>query len=181
MAYWKSMRAPQLSLGGFQGTGTKFLQVVIVLKREHHVGRLSCPPSNSPTHQTPVVSHHCVHAQAQAENIPEPDNSYDIVFSVYLFHELPPDVRRQVAAEMARCCKPGLWLLCFGCSVTVVALIGCFTDFTAACCCTDFTAACCCTNFTAACVPPQRTHALLITHQHTSRWPRRVYGQRADG
>ena len=90
MAYWKSMRASQLSLGGFKGTGTKFLQV-----------------PHKPTRQ-PVVPHTVpLHAQAPAENIPEPDNSYDIVFSIYLFHELPPDVRRQVAAEMARCCKPG--------------------------------------------------------------------------
>lgn len=26
---------------------------------------------------------------------------------IYLFHELPEDVRRKAAAEMARVCKPG--------------------------------------------------------------------------
>ena len=36
-----------------------------------------------------------------------PDASADIVTSVFLFHELPPDVRRQVTAEMARILKPG--------------------------------------------------------------------------
>ena len=33
--------------------------------------------------------------------------SVDIVTSIFLFHELPPEVRRAVAAEMARVLKPG--------------------------------------------------------------------------
>ena len=44
---------------------------------------------------------------ANAEAIPLPDASQDIVNSIFLFHELPPDVRRRVAAEMARVLKPG--------------------------------------------------------------------------
>lgn len=44
---------------------------------------------------------------APAEAMPIADGSIDIVTSVFLFHELPPDVRRQVAAEMARVLKPG--------------------------------------------------------------------------
>lgn len=44
---------------------------------------------------------------ANAEAIPLPDASQDIVTSVFLFHELPPEVRRRVAAEMARVLKPG--------------------------------------------------------------------------
>ena len=39
--------------------------------------------------------------------IPLPDASQDIVTTVFLFHELPPEVRRRVAAEMARVLKPG--------------------------------------------------------------------------
>ena len=42
-----------------------------------------------------------------AEAIPLPDASQDIVTSIFLFHELPPDVRRRVTAEMARVLKPG--------------------------------------------------------------------------
>jgi ubiquinone/menaquinone biosynthesis C-methylase UbiE len=42
-----------------------------------------------------------------AESIPLPDASQDIVTTVFLFHELPPLVRRQVAREMARVLKPG--------------------------------------------------------------------------
>mmetsp|Transcript_95 Transcript_95/g.224 ORF Transcript_95/g.224 Transcript_95/m.224 type:complete len:154 (-) Transcript_95:178-639(-) len=45
--------------------------------------------------------------QAAAEDIPKPDNSFDVVVSVYLFHEMPPQARRQAAAEMARVLKPG--------------------------------------------------------------------------
>ncbi len=44
---------------------------------------------------------------APAEKMPLADASADIVTSVFLFHELPSDVRRQVAAEMARILKPG--------------------------------------------------------------------------
>jgi ubiquinone/menaquinone biosynthesis C-methylase UbiE len=45
--------------------------------------------------------------QAPAEKMPLADASADIVTSVFLFHELPPDVRRQIAAEIARILKPG--------------------------------------------------------------------------
>ena len=44
---------------------------------------------------------------ANAEAIPLPDASQDIVTSIFLFHELPPEARRQVAREMARVIKPG--------------------------------------------------------------------------
>lgn len=44
---------------------------------------------------------------ANAEAIPLPDASQDIVTSSFLFHELPPEVRRRVAGEMARVLKPG--------------------------------------------------------------------------
>lgn len=45
--------------------------------------------------------------EGNAEEIPLPDASQDIVTSIFLFHELPPEVRRRVAAEMARILKPG--------------------------------------------------------------------------
>lgn len=44
---------------------------------------------------------------ANGEAIPRPDASQDIVTTVFLFHELPPDIRRVVAREMARVLKPG--------------------------------------------------------------------------
>ena len=42
-----------------------------------------------------------------AEAIPLDDASQDIVTTIFLFHELPPAIRRRVAAEMARVLKPG--------------------------------------------------------------------------
>jgi ubiquinone/menaquinone biosynthesis C-methylase UbiE len=45
--------------------------------------------------------------QGNAEAIPVLDASQDIVTCIFLFHELPGEVRRAVAAEMARVLKPG--------------------------------------------------------------------------
>jgi ubiquinone/menaquinone biosynthesis C-methylase UbiE len=41
------------------------------------------------------------------EQIPVPDESQDAVTSIFLFHELPPTVRRTVFQEFARVLKPG--------------------------------------------------------------------------
>ncbi len=42
-----------------------------------------------------------------AEQAPFEAASFDVVTCVYLFHELPPRVRREVAGEIARLLKPG--------------------------------------------------------------------------
>lgn len=42
-----------------------------------------------------------------AEAMPLADTSVDVATCTFLFHELPPDVRRAVAAEIARVLKPG--------------------------------------------------------------------------
>ena len=44
---------------------------------------------------------------ANAEAIPAPDNSCDAVTSIFMLHELPPEVRRKVIGEAARVLKPG--------------------------------------------------------------------------
>jgi len=46
-------------------------------------------------------------AVAKAEAIPLPDASQDALTSVFLFHELPPKVRRRALGEFARVLKPG--------------------------------------------------------------------------
>jgi len=46
-------------------------------------------------------------AQGAAEQMPFPDAQFDFVTSTYLFHELPPRLRRRVAAEIARVLRPG--------------------------------------------------------------------------
>jgi ubiquinone/menaquinone biosynthesis C-methylase UbiE len=43
----------------------------------------------------------------KAESLPVPDASQDAVTSIFLFHELPPKVRRVVFGEFARVLKPG--------------------------------------------------------------------------
>jgi ubiquinone/menaquinone biosynthesis C-methylase UbiE len=45
--------------------------------------------------------------EGAAEKMPLADASVDVVSCIFLFHELPPDVRRQVTAEIARVLKPG--------------------------------------------------------------------------
>lgn len=45
--------------------------------------------------------------EANAETMPIADASQDVVTCVYLFHELPPKVRKVIAAEIARVLKPG--------------------------------------------------------------------------
>lgn len=45
--------------------------------------------------------------QGQAEAMPFEDASLDLIVSIYLFHELPPKIRRAVAKEIARVLKPG--------------------------------------------------------------------------
>ena len=44
---------------------------------------------------------------ANAEAIPAPDKSCDAVTSIFMLHELPPEVRRKVIGEAARVLKPG--------------------------------------------------------------------------
>jgi ubiquinone/menaquinone biosynthesis C-methylase UbiE len=45
--------------------------------------------------------------QGLAERLPLADASLDVVSSIYLFHELPPKIRRAVIGEAARVLKPG--------------------------------------------------------------------------
>jgi ubiquinone/menaquinone biosynthesis C-methylase UbiE len=42
-----------------------------------------------------------------AESVPAPDASCDVVTSIFTFHELPPEVRRTIFSECARVLKPG--------------------------------------------------------------------------
>lgn len=45
--------------------------------------------------------------QAAAEALPLPSDSFDVVYSVYMFHEMPDTARHAALAEMARVLKPG--------------------------------------------------------------------------
>ncbi|MEZ4814770.1 MAG: class I SAM-dependent methyltransferase [Bdellovibrionota bacterium] len=43
----------------------------------------------------------------KAEKLDFEDNAFDVVTSIYLFHELPENIRKQAAKEMLRVLKPG--------------------------------------------------------------------------
>ena len=43
----------------------------------------------------------------KAEDLPLADGALDIATAIYLFHELPPKIRRKAAAELARTVRPG--------------------------------------------------------------------------
>ena len=45
--------------------------------------------------------------RGRAEALPQPDGSQDLVTCIYLFHELPAEVRAQAVAEFARVLVPG--------------------------------------------------------------------------
>jgi ubiquinone/menaquinone biosynthesis C-methylase UbiE len=45
--------------------------------------------------------------EAAAEAMPLADASVDIATCIFLYHELPPEVRRRVTAEIARVLRPG--------------------------------------------------------------------------
>jgi len=45
--------------------------------------------------------------QAKAEALPFPDQSFDVVMCVYLFHELPLEVRGEAMRQFARVLRPG--------------------------------------------------------------------------
>jgi ubiquinone/menaquinone biosynthesis C-methylase UbiE len=62
-------------------------------RTNREVGKLSIAPANL--------------LQAKAEDLPFKDESFDAVVCVYLFHELPRSIRKNVAAEMARVVAPG--------------------------------------------------------------------------
>lgn len=72
--------------------------------------------------------------QTPAENLDIPSESMDIVYSNYLFHELPSDAREKAAKEMARVLKPGGLLVLtdsvqLGDRASMDAALGNFGDF----------------------------------------------------
>jgi len=54
-----------------------------------------------------IATRRASYVNAMAETLPFADSSLDVISCVFLFHELPPKVRRQVISEVARVLKPG--------------------------------------------------------------------------
>ncbi|NJM56339.1 MAG: class I SAM-dependent methyltransferase [Synechococcales cyanobacterium RU_4_20] len=76
--------------------------------RERFVERRANPGGARHTQEGARAARRAVveYVEAQAEATGLPDSSFDIIAAVYLFHELPPQVRRDVAREAARLLKP---------------------------------------------------------------------------
>jgi ubiquinone/menaquinone biosynthesis C-methylase UbiE len=45
--------------------------------------------------------------QGQGEDLPQQNESLDFVYSVYVFHEIPMEIRKQIVSEVYRVLKPG--------------------------------------------------------------------------
>jgi ubiquinone/menaquinone biosynthesis C-methylase UbiE len=108
MRYWADKCAPGKDLGGADGTGTTYLQA----------------PAEAISQPDSSFDAVCAHARCQQSLLvvlPRrargsiqclccgwPEGGVRVqVTCVYLFHELPPEVRRKAAAEMARVLRPG--------------------------------------------------------------------------
>ncbi|MXN66026.1 methyltransferase domain-containing protein [Stappia sp. GBMRC 2046] len=91
------------------GTGGLLLPALEAFPRLRGIGIDLSPAYMSEARErtTNSVKRRASFAAAPAEQLPFADESLDVVSSVYLFHELPPKVRRQAAKEFARVLKPG--------------------------------------------------------------------------
>ncbi|MCH9686261.1 MAG: class I SAM-dependent methyltransferase [Deltaproteobacteria bacterium] len=89
------------------GTGRMGAQLRRALPRAHYTGIDLSPyyieVAGERLGDSPQVELH----QVNAEELPFADASFDAVFSVYLFHELPRNARRRVWAQMRRVLRPG--------------------------------------------------------------------------
>jgi ubiquinone/menaquinone biosynthesis C-methylase UbiE len=89
------------------GTGRLLRQVRLAFPALQLTGLDLSPAYLEEARQHLQPLHAAEWAVGNAEAIPAADASQDVVTCVFLFHELPPVVRRRVAAEMARVLKPG--------------------------------------------------------------------------
>ena len=117
--YWERFRAGDLKYGGHAGNAravaslaTGALRRVGSLAKAAGVPLPPLPAALRAAEETRDVDEkkdlgRCEFVQAAAESMPFPDASFDAVTCVYLFHELPPAVRKEVAREAARVLKPG--------------------------------------------------------------------------
>ncbi len=81
------------TLQAFPGLGVAGIDLseAYLAEAERHIGR----------------RRHLILAKGNAESLPLPDNSQDIITCIFLFHELPRAVRRTVIGEFNRVLKPG--------------------------------------------------------------------------
>jgi ubiquinone/menaquinone biosynthesis C-methylase UbiE len=89
------------------GTGRAGAQLVRALPAASYTGVDISPYYIEVARERLAGSGRAALVTANAEALPLPDESFDAVFSVYLFHELPRNARRKVWSEMRRVLRPG--------------------------------------------------------------------------
>jgi len=89
------------------GTGRTLAQIAATLPRHQYVGVDLSPfyleKAREDLREVPEVTL----LAENSEHLPFVDGYFDVVTSVYLFHELPRAARRRALAEMVRVLKPG--------------------------------------------------------------------------
>jgi ubiquinone/menaquinone biosynthesis C-methylase UbiE len=88
------------------GTGRFLLQLARALPSARLYG-LDMSPFYVRHARRLLARHDVTLSSDSADRMPWADATFDVVTSVFMFHELPPKVRRAVAREMARVVVPG--------------------------------------------------------------------------
>ena len=89
------------------GTGRFLTQVMAAFPRLQATALDLSPPYAEAARRKLRRWPQCEVVEGQAEALPFGDGTFDLVNSIYLFHELPPRVRPHVIKEAARVLKPG--------------------------------------------------------------------------
>jgi ubiquinone/menaquinone biosynthesis C-methylase UbiE len=104
-AVWNVERPKILDVGC--GTGRTLAQLAVALPNARLTGVDLSPNQIREAARVAGGARHLSLLVEDAARLPFPDGHFDVTTSTYLFHELPPAVRRDVAAELVRVTRPG--------------------------------------------------------------------------
>ena len=116
---WRKLRQRAVNLARIQpgdavldvgcGTGTLVMEVARCVGREGRVAGIDPGAEQIARARSKAARHH-VPIEFQIgviEQLPFPDQTFDVVFSTLMMHHLPAPLKRQGLAEIARVLKPG--------------------------------------------------------------------------
>ena len=98
-AYWERRRTMRTNSGSSASSSSRSSPSLVT----EVLSQLSPFPTEPMTNDAPKVKF----VQAAAESLPFDDETYDVVSSTYMLHEVPLPVRKQFLAHAARVLKPG--------------------------------------------------------------------------
>jgi ubiquinone/menaquinone biosynthesis C-methylase UbiE len=116
---WRELRQRTANLARIQpgeqildvgcGTGTLAIEVARRVGRTGHVSGIDPSAQQIACARTKAARYHMpIDFQIGViEQLPFPDQAFDVVFSTLMMHHLPADLKRQGLAEIARVLKPG--------------------------------------------------------------------------